>query len=69
MQAQGQCTFHGVVVVSLKEDGLVKPVELHLEGRGRVGLILCTHTRTHARTHTRTHARTHTHTHTHTHLQ
>ena len=36
--AQGQCTFHGMVVVPLKEDGLVEPAQLRLgggEGEGR----------------------------------
>ena len=36
-QAQGECTFHGMVVVPLKEDGLVEPAQLCLEREGRGG--------------------------------
>ena len=35
VQAQGEHTFHGMVVVPLKEDGLIEPAQLCLEREGR----------------------------------
>ena len=35
VQAQGERTFHGMVVVPLKENGLIEPAQLCLEREGR----------------------------------
>ena len=37
VQAQGERTFHGMVVVPLKENGLIEPAQLCLEREGRGG--------------------------------